>query len=91
MTLGQKIKYLRKKKGLTLEFVAESIGSSKGYMWEIENRPDLNPSVYKIKDIAITFGVDINSLLSDEPCCGLGIQMKELENRIKTIEDFLIV
>ena len=36
--LGAKIKELRKEKGLTLEQLAELIGSGKSYIWELENK-----------------------------------------------------
>mgnify|MGYP003400529237 FL=1 len=37
--LGDKIRKLRKEvKKLTLEELAEQTGSSKGYIWELENR-----------------------------------------------------
>ncbi len=36
--LGAKIKELRKEKGLTLEQLAEIIGSGKSYIWDLENK-----------------------------------------------------
>ena len=50
--LGAKIKELRKAKGLTLEKLAEKIGSGKSYIWELENRGVKRPSAEKLAAIA---------------------------------------
>ena len=50
--LGAKIKELRKAKGLTLEKLAEKIGSGKSYIWELENRGVKRPSAEKLTAIA---------------------------------------
>ena len=42
--LGEKIRELRKKKGYTLEKLAELTKSSKSYIWELENK-NLSPPV----------------------------------------------
>ncbi|WP_339751827.1 helix-turn-helix transcriptional regulator [uncultured Marinobacter sp.] len=50
--LGAKIKELRKSKGLTLEQLADEIGSGKSYIWELENRGVKRPSAEKLAAIA---------------------------------------
>ena len=50
--LGAKIKELRKAKGLTLEQLAEQIGSGKSYIGEIEDRGVKRPSAEKLAAIA---------------------------------------
>ncbi len=50
--LGSKIKKLRKAKGLTLERLAEMVGSGKSYIWELENRGVKRPSAEKLAAIA---------------------------------------
>ena len=50
--LGAKIKALRNAKGLTLEQLADQIGSGKSYIWEIENRGVKRPSAEKLAAIA---------------------------------------
>jgi transcriptional regulator with XRE-family HTH domain len=50
--LGAKIKELRKAKQLTLEQLAEQIGSGKSYIWELENRGVKRPSAQKLAAIA---------------------------------------
>lgn len=64
--LGEKIQRLRKKKGLTLEQLAEMTESSKSYIWELENKNPPRPSADKIGKIANQLGVEIEYLVDDE-------------------------
>jgi transcriptional regulator with XRE-family HTH domain len=64
--LGEKIRAERKRLKLTLEDLAEKTGSSKSYIWELENRPVVRPSAEKISKIADVFGVTVEFLLDDE-------------------------
>lgn len=63
--LGDKIRALRKKMKLTLDELADKTGSSKSYIWELENRPVVRPSADKIARIAEVFGVTVEFLLDD--------------------------
>ena len=65
-TLGNKIKNIRKRKGLTLEKLAELTDSSKSYIWELENKNPPRPSVAKIAKIADQLGVEIEYLWDNE-------------------------
>lgn len=64
--LGEKIRAQRKRLRLTLDQLAEKTGSSKSYIWELENRPVVRPSAEKIARIAEVFGVTVEFLLDDE-------------------------
>jgi transcriptional regulator with XRE-family HTH domain len=64
--LGAKIKELRKKKGLTLEQLAEKIGSGKSYIWELENRGVKRPSAEKLTLIAKALDVTAEYLINNE-------------------------
>lgn len=64
--LGAKIKELRKKKGLTLEQLAEKIGSGKSYIWELENRGVKRPSAEKLTLIAKALDVTTEYLVNNE-------------------------
>jgi transcriptional regulator with XRE-family HTH domain len=55
--LGDKVRDLRKKKGLTLEELAHAIGSGKSYIWELENKGVKRPSAEKLNEIAKILGV----------------------------------
>ena len=61
--LGEKIHTLRKKKGLTLEQLADLTESSKSYIWELENKHPPRPSAEKIAKIANKLEVEIEYLL----------------------------
>ena len=61
--LGEKLRELRKKKGYTLEKLAELTESSKSYIWELENKNPPRPSGEKIAKIAGVLGVTAEYLL----------------------------
>jgi transcriptional regulator with XRE-family HTH domain len=64
--LGEKIRAQRKLLKLTLDQLAEKTGSSKSYVWELENRPVIRPSAEKISRIAEVFGVTVEFLLDND-------------------------
>lgn len=65
-TLGEKIRTLRKERGMTLEQLAQASGSSKSYIWELENRNPPRPSAEKLSRIAEELGTTIEYLLDDD-------------------------
>ena len=64
--LGDKIRGLRKERKLTLDKLAELTGSSKSYIWELENKAPPRPSAEKLSRIADELGVTIEYLLDAE-------------------------
>lgn len=68
-SLGEKIQQLRKKKGYSLDKLAELTESSKSYLWELENpRPGkkiVKPSAEKLTQIAKILSVTADYLLDD--------------------------
>lgn len=64
--LGDKIRGLRKERKLTLDKLAELTGSSKSYIWELENKTPPRPSAEKLSRIADELGVTIEYLLDAE-------------------------
>ncbi len=64
--LGDKIRNLRKKKSFTLDKLAEESGSSKSYIWELENKDPPRPSADKIAKIAVALGVTPDYLITEE-------------------------
>jgi transcriptional regulator with XRE-family HTH domain len=62
-SLGDKIRELRKKKGYTLEKLAELTESGKSYIWELENKNPPRPSGDKVARIASVLGVTSDYLL----------------------------
>ncbi len=64
--LGMKIKELRKNKSLTLQALADKVGSSKSYMWELENKGTAHPSALVLTKIAKVLMVTPEFLVDDE-------------------------
>ena len=64
--LGEKIRDLRKEKKLTLDKLAELTGSSKSYIWELENKNPPRPSAEKLSKIAEQLGVTMEYLLDEK-------------------------
>lgn len=64
--LGDRMRSLRKARGLTLDQLAERSGSSKSYIWELENKNPPRPSAEKLARIAQELGTTIEHLLSGE-------------------------
>lgn len=64
--LGERVREQRLKSGLTLEALAEKIGSSKSYMWEIENKEVARPSAEKLAQIAAALETTVEYLLAAE-------------------------
>jgi transcriptional regulator with XRE-family HTH domain len=61
--LGDKMRELRKKRGYTLEKLAELTESSKSYIWELENKNPPRPSADKVARIAAALGVTFDYLV----------------------------
>lgn len=65
-TVGQRIKKRRTGLKLTLEEVAELIGSSKSYVWELENKNIERPSAEKLLSLAEALQTSMSYLLGTE-------------------------
>lgn len=63
---GDRLRELRKKKGLSLDRLAEATGSSKSYLWELENREMPRPSAEKLAVLARALDTTVGALLDDK-------------------------
>lgn len=63
ITFGDRIKERRKAQGMTLEQLAQATGSSKSYIWELENKNPPRPSAEKLSAIAKALNVTVDWLL----------------------------
>ncbi len=63
--LGDKLKQCRQDKGYSLDKLAEITGSSKSYLWELENRDTRKPSAEKLTTVAAALGVTADYLLDE--------------------------
>lgn len=64
-SMGEKLRKHRKEKGYSLDKLAEITGSSKSYIWELENRNNRRPSAQKLTKIADALSVSTHYLLDD--------------------------
>ena len=58
------LKNFREAKGWTLQRLADAVGSSKAYMWQLENKPDPQPSVRLAFGIAAALSVKVDVLFN---------------------------
>lgn len=63
--IGDKIKYLRLKLGMTLQEVGDLIGSTRGYVWELENREIKDIGASKLLSLSKALGVSMEYLADD--------------------------
>ena len=64
--LGEKLRKLRKEKGLTLEGLADKSSVSKSYLWELENRESQRPSAEKLTSIADALEMPVAFFLEED-------------------------
>ena len=62
MTLGELLKSRREALGMTLEDVADSTGSSKSYVWELENGKGYKMSLVYAARFAVALGLNVNMM-----------------------------
>lgn len=67
-TFGERLQRYRTKAGKTLEGLASDVGSTKSYIWELENKPNIRPSADLVYRIANKLGTTVGVLIGeDEP------------------------
>lgn len=66
MSLANKLKELRLKKGQSLQQVADGVGVSKAHIWELERGTSTNPGLELIKKLAAHFNVTVAFLTDDD-------------------------
>ena len=62
---GEKLRNVRTVRRTTLEELAEAIGSSKAYVWQLENKKNAKPSAELLLKIANYFAVSPDFFLDD--------------------------
>ena len=60
---NERLQALRKKKNMTLEQLANAVGSTKSYIWELESKPDKKPSAELVNNIAKALEVSVEKLM----------------------------
>lgn len=67
MTLGAKLNALRRRKGASLQEVADAVSSTKAYIWELEQGRSKNPSLDLLQRLADYHAVSLSSLVGEDP------------------------
>lgn len=62
---GIRLRRLREAKGLTLQQVADAVGCTKAYIWELEMREGQRPSAERVRAIAKLLGVTMEDVMGD--------------------------
>ena len=63
LTFGSRLKAARNKAGLNQEALAQRVGSSKGYISELETSPDIRPSAELVMKLAEEVGTTVEFLM----------------------------
>ncbi|MEM6890931.1 MAG: helix-turn-helix transcriptional regulator [Pseudomonadota bacterium] len=63
---GEKLRKVRTRKSKTLEELAKAIGSSKAYVWQLENKKNAKPSAELLLKIANYLGESPDFFLDDD-------------------------
>lgn len=63
MEIGKRIKEERKKNKLTLQALADRIGTTKSYIWELENTETSNPTLRILAGLSRELKVSIDYLV----------------------------
>jgi transcriptional regulator with XRE-family HTH domain len=89
MSLADKLKTFRMRKGMSLQAVADAVGASKAHIWDLETARAKNPSIDLLKKLANTFGVGVADLIEENPAAeeegsrvlGMYRELKDLSER----------
>lgn len=64
---GLRLRRLREAKKLTLQQVADAVGCTKAYIWELEMKEGQRPSAERVYALAKVLGVTVEDLMEDQP------------------------
>ena len=64
---GIRLRSLREAKGLTLQQVADAVGCTKAYIWELEMKDGQRPTAERVLALSKVFGVTMEDLMEDQP------------------------
>jgi transcriptional regulator with XRE-family HTH domain len=62
---GIRLRRLREAKKLTLQQVADAVGCTKAYIWELEMKEGQRPSAERVHALAKVLGVTMEDLMGD--------------------------
>ena len=62
----QRLRDLRQAHGLTLQQLADAVGCTKAYIWELESRPGQRPSAQRMLALARVLGTTVEVLMGTQ-------------------------
>jgi len=62
---GARLRRLREAKKLTLQKVAEEVGCTKAYIWELEMKEGQRPTAERVKALARVLGVTMEDIMGE--------------------------
>jgi transcriptional regulator with XRE-family HTH domain len=84
-SVGQRIRHLRKLRGLTIEQLAGLTQSSMGYISELETNPQRSPSLKKLRAFAEALEVDEGALLDQTKTRGIATEDEQFVARFVSL------
>lgn len=63
--LGVRLRRLREAKKLTLQQVADAVGCTKAYIWELEMKDGQRPSAERVQALAKLLGVTMGDIMGE--------------------------
>lgn len=67
MSFAVRLRVARERKGLSLQKLADEVGVSKAYLWELETERAINPSLELLAKLSTKLGVTIATLVGENP------------------------
>ncbi len=85
-TFGERLRWLRVRRGMSLDQLASKAEISRAYLWKLEKKPDANPSIDLVEKLAKALEVAPAELLDDQSAAvgggpSIPQALKELQNR----------
>lgn len=74
---GIRLRRLREAKSLSLQQLADLVGCTKAYLWELEMREGQKPSAERVRALARELGVTMEELMEDQPSEMPGVGPKD--------------
>ncbi len=87
-TLAEKLKTLRAQTGKSLQHVADAVGVSKAYVWELESgEKPVNPTIDVLKRFADFYRVSVASLTNEQPTADTPEEAMRLWRNLSDLSD----
>ena len=70
---GARLRRFREAKNLTLQQVADAVGCTKAYVWELEMKEGQRPSAERVRALAKVLGVTMEDIMGEPLTDGCGV------------------